>query len=69
VLFLADGSAIWTKAADMVLDGTDFGMGTRSKRFSALIDDGVVKAVAIEDAPGKADDSGAAAMLAMLDDQ
>jgi peroxiredoxin len=69
VLFLADGSAIWTKAADMVLDGTDFGMGMRTKRFSALIDNGVVKAIAIEDAPGKADDSGAAAMLAMLDEQ
>ncbi len=69
VLFLADGSAIWAKAADLVLDGTDFGMGTRLKRFAALVDDGVVISVAIEDAPGKADDSGATAMLAMLDEQ
>jgi peroxiredoxin len=67
ILFLADGSANFTKAADMVLDGTGFGMGLRSVRYAALIDDGVITKLAIEDGPGKAVDSGAEAMLAMLD--
>jgi len=69
ILFLADGSAKFTEAADMVLDGTDFGMGKRSVRYAALIEDGVVTRLAIEDAPGKATDSGAEAMLAMLDEK
>ena len=53
----------------MVLDGTAFGMGLRSKRFAALIEDGVVRKLAVEDAPGKAEQSGAQAMLAMLDEK
>lgn len=68
VLFLADGSAAFTKAADMVLDATAFGMGIRSQRYAALVVDGVVTKVAIEDSPGEAEQSGAAAMLAMLDE-
>lgn len=69
VLFLADGSAKFTKAADMVLDGTDFGMGLRSLRYAALVEDGVVTKLAVEDAPGQAINSGAEAMLAMLDEK
>lgn len=68
VLFLSDGSATFTKAADMVLDGTAFGMGIRSQRYAALIDNGVVTKIAIEDSPGEAENSGATAMLAMLDE-
>lgn len=66
VLFLADGSAAFTKAADMVLDATAFGMGVRSLRYAALVEDGVVKAVQVEESPGEATASGAAAMLAIL---
>ena len=68
VLFLADGSAAFTKAADMVLDATAFGMGIRSLRYAALVDNGVVSKIAVEDSPGEAQASGAAAMLAMLDE-
>lgn len=67
ILFLADGSAAFTKAADMVLDATDFGMGIRSLRYAALIDDGLVTKIVVEDSPGEAQASGAASMLAMLD--
>ena len=68
VLFLADGSADFTKAADMVLDGSAFGLGIRSLRYAALVEDGLVTKLGIEDAPGQAVSSGAAAMLAMLDE-
>ena len=67
VLFLADGSATFTKAADMVLDGTAFGLGIRSLRYAAVVKNGTVAAIAVEDAPGQAQASGAEAVLAMLD--
>lgn len=68
VLFLADGSATFTKAVDMVLDATAFGLGVRSLRYAAIINNGVVEAIAVEDNPGVAQSSAAEAMLAMLDD-
>lgn len=69
ITFLADGSAAFTKAADMVLDATAFGMGVRSLRYAALVESGVVTKIAVEGAPGEATQSGAEAMLAMLDDK
>jgi peroxiredoxin len=64
--FLADGNADFAKAIDMTLDGSANGLGTRSKRYSMLVEDGVVKSLNVEDAPGKADISGAAALLQQL---
>jgi len=40
---LADGSAEWTKKLGMELDLTARGLGIRSRRYSALLEDGVVK--------------------------
>ena len=57
VEFLADGSADFAKAIDLTLDLTGNGMGTRSKRYSMLVDDGVVKAINVEE-PGKFEVSG-----------
>lgn len=67
ILFLADGSALFTEAADMVLDGTGFGLGKRSLRYAAVVDNGVITSLAIEDSPGEASQSSADAMLSMLD--
>ena len=58
--FLADGNGEFAKAIDMAFDGSGNGLGTRSKRYSMLVDDGVVKKLNIEDAPGKCDISGGA---------
>lgn len=63
ITMLADGSAMFTKAAGMELDLTARGMGVRSKRYAALIDDGVVKSLLIETSPGVADESSAEALL------
>ena len=41
-------------------------LGIRSKRYSMLVEDGVVKALNIEETPGQATVSGAAAMLEQL---
>ena len=63
--FLADGSAAFAKATGLELDLTARGMGVRVKRFSALIDNGVVKTLAIEENPG-IELTGADAMLKRL---
>ena len=64
--FLADGAADFAKAAGLDYDASPGGMGVRSRRYSALVEDGVVKQLNIEEAPGKADLSGAAHILAQL---
>ncbi len=66
IIMLADGNATFTKAIGMDFDGSGFGLGTRSKRYSMLVDDGVVKALHVEDAPGTMEVSGADRILALL---
>lgn len=50
VLMLADGNGAYTKALGLELDASGFGMGTRSQRFSVIVDDGVVSELNIEPA-------------------
>ena len=66
VEFLADGSADFAKAIGLELDASPMGLGMRSKRYSMLIQDGVVKSLSVEETPGKAELSGADAMLKAL---
>jgi peroxiredoxin len=63
---LSDGNATFTKALGLDFDGSGFGLGTRSKRYSMLIDNGVVKALNIEESPGVMEVSGADGILAAL---
>ena len=65
VRLLADGSATFTKALGLDADFSKFGMGTRSQRYSMLLEDGVVKQLNIE-APGKFEVSNAETLLAQL---
>jgi glutaredoxin/glutathione-dependent peroxiredoxin len=64
--FLADGSGNFAKALGMTLDLSERGLGVRSQRYAMIVDDGVVKTLNIEDAPGKADISGADNLLKSL---
>lgn len=66
VTFLADGSAHFAKAIGLSLDMNERGLGTRSQRYSMLVDDGVVRKLSIEESPGKAELSGADALLKAL---
>lgn len=66
VEFLADGNGEFAKAIDMTLDGSGNGLGIRSKRYSMLVEDGMVKKLNLEEAPGKADISGADALLKQM---
>jgi glutaredoxin-dependent peroxiredoxin len=49
VLMLADGSALFTRAVGAELDLTDKGLGVRSRRYAALVEDGVVKVLNLEE--------------------
>ncbi len=65
IRMVADGSANFTQAIGLELDRTGAGMGIRSQRYAMLVDDGVVKALHVEE-PGKFEKSSAEAMLALL---
>ncbi len=65
ILMLADGNGEFTKAMDLVMDGTGIGLGLRSKRYAAIIDNGVVTSIEVESAPG-VDVSSCAAVLTRL---
>ena len=64
--FLADGNGEFAKAIDLTFDGSGNGLGTRSRRYSMLVDDGVVKQLNIEEAPGKIDATSGEALLKQL---
>ena len=65
VMMLADGNGEYARALDLEMDGTAFGMGTRSQRFAIIVDDGVARHVAVE-APGKLEVSKVESILANL---
>ena len=65
VEMVADGSAIFTKAAGLEFDLTAKGLGLRCQRFSMVVENGVVKSLNI-DAPGKMEITGAEKLLEQL---
>lgn len=64
--FLADGNGDFAKALGLDMDGTGFGLGVRSKRYAMVVEDGVVRVLNVEDAPSKAELSGAETLLKAL---
>jgi peroxiredoxin len=62
VLMLADGNGAFTKAVGLELDATGHGMGTRSKRYSMIVKDGVVTHLNVEK-PGAFEVSNAETIL------
>jgi len=65
VTLVADGSGDFARAVGLEMDGTKFGMGIRSQRYAAIIENGVVKHLAVE-APMQFDVSSAEAILGAL---
>ena len=63
ILFLADGNGDFAKEIGLELDGAPIGFGIRSKRYAMLLDDGVVKALHVEDKPSAAVESSAERLL------
>jgi peroxiredoxin len=65
VTMLADGNGEFSEALGLTMDASKFGMGTRAQRFSAIVDDGVVKQLNVEE-PGAFSVSSAEFMLGQL---
>ncbi|MGV1770741.1 peroxiredoxin [Agrobacterium vitis] len=64
--FLADWDASFSKALGLDMDLSAGALGVRSKRYSMLVENGVVKSLDIEENPGQATVSSAEAMLERL---
>ncbi len=65
VVMVADGDAAFCKAAGLEFDLTGKGLGLRNQRFAMVVEDGVVKSMAI-DPPGAFEKTSAEAVLAGL---
>ena len=65
IVMLADGNAELAETLGLVMDGTAFGMGRRSKRYAMIVDDGVVERVDVEEG-GAFEVSSAEHVLAQL---
>ena len=65
ILMLADGNGAFTKAVGLELDGSRFGMGARSQRYSIIVKDGVITDLNVEQG-GEFKVSSAEYMLAQL---
>ena len=65
IVMLGDGSGDFVRGIGLELDRVKEGMGIRTQRYSMLVEDGVVKALNVEQ-PGQFDVSSAEAMLKAL---
>lgn len=63
ITMLADGSADFAKKLGLEIDLTARGLGVRSKRYSMIVDQGVVAVLNVEDAPPQHDKSSATTLL------
>ena len=52
VMMLSDGNGEFTAAIGLEMDGSGFGLGTRSQRYAMIIDDGAVSVLNVEQGPG-----------------
>lgn len=64
ILMLSDGNLEFTRAVGMELDATVVGEGFRSQRYAAVVEDGVVTDLRVDDKPWLAEQSSADAICA-----
>ena len=65
ITMIADGNGAFAEAAGLEMDGSKFGMGKRSQRYSMVVNDGVIEQLNVE-APGEYRASSAETMLEQL---
>jgi peroxiredoxin len=65
ITMLADGNGTFSDAVGLAFDGSQFGMGKRSQRYSMIVNDGVVEQLNVEQ-PGEYRASSAETMLDQL---
>lgn len=65
ILMLADGNGDFARAMGLEMDSRAFGLGVRSRRYAAVIEDGIIKALKV-DQPGRLEISTAEEILKAL---
>ena len=65
ITMIADGNGAFADAVGLTMDGSKFGMGKRSQRYSMLVNDGVIEQLNVE-APGEYRASSAETLLEQL---
>jgi len=65
ITMIADGNGAFADAVGLSMDGSKFGMGKRSQRYSMVVNDGVIEQMNVE-APGEYRASSAETMLEQL---
>ena len=65
LLMVGDGNGEFTRAIGLEMDGSGFGLGTRSQRYAMIVEDGTVTKLSVE-APGQFEVSKAEAILEAL---
>lgn len=65
ITMIADGNGELAEALGLTMDASKFGMGKRSQRYSAIINDGVIEQLNVE-APGEYSASSAETLLSQL---
>jgi glutaredoxin/glutathione-dependent peroxiredoxin len=66
ILMLADGNGDFARAMGLTLDASGAGLGVRSQRYVAVIEDGVITSLDVEPGPG-VDVSSCDAVLSRLE--
>ncbi len=66
VTMMPDGNCTFTKAIGMDFDGSGAGLGLRSKRYSMIVDDGVVESLSVDEKPSDVEFSSAEACIVHL---
>ena len=65
ITMLADGNGAFADAIGLAMDGSKFGMGKRSQRYSMVVNDGTVEQLNVE-APGEYQASSAEYLIDQL---
>jgi peroxiredoxin len=65
VVMVADGNGLFTRAMGLEMDGSAVGLGTRSQRYAAIIEDGVVTGLFVEPERGLTVSSAEAVLAAL----
>src|SRR5689334_15830264 len=66
ITMLADGNGDFAEATGLTMDGSKFGLGQRSQRYSMIVNDGIVEQLNVE-GPGEYRASSAEYMLDQLE--
>jgi peroxiredoxin len=66
ILMLGDGNGDFTEATGLTMDGSGFGLGSRSLRYSMIIDDNTISKLNLESNPGEISESSAETILNQL---